>query len=244
MLSYQFIFNQSLNNLKLKLQLIVFKVSFQKILTAQSEEYSYLQEVINLDQFLINVIINYPLNLIINQNQYSKQILPELITMQVTEEDFSNNLSKYQGTIEYLIFKVSIDEQILHSEKKDLELIQKDFRELFIEETSSISPIERIMKIFEDIAIDESIKNVTDEKFNQLELIKEKEKYEKCLQQLRIVEKNNSIEHFKQFINQIDKVVKVLNNSFNQNLQIQKKLILIVKQFNKTDRRINKNDLS
>ncbi|CAD8118449.1 unnamed protein product [Paramecium primaurelia] len=156
-LSFQCMQKQRLNMQKLKLS---------------SEEFQQLKDVIKLDEFLHDIIIHYPQKLIACHNQYQKYILPELITMKVPEEGLQNNLSKYQGTIEYLIFKLSIiDEQIIQSEKKDLELIQKEFEELLIEEFRSIQLIERIMKMIGDISIDESIKNVANEKFNQSQLI-------------------------------------------------------------------------
>ncbi|CAD8105018.1 unnamed protein product [Paramecium primaurelia] len=210
-LSFQCIQKQRLNMLKLKLQLIVFKECFQNTLTIPSEEFQQLKDVINLDDFLLDVTINYPQKLIVYHNQYQKQIIPELITLKVTEEDLQNNLSKYQGTIDYLIFQLSINEQIIQSEKKDLELIQKEFGELFIEQSISTSIIERIKKTIEDISIGESIQNVADEKFNQSQLMIEIEKYENFY---------NNIERFKQFINQIDKVVIVMRNSLKKNVKL------------------------
>ncbi|CAD8117148.1 unnamed protein product [Paramecium primaurelia] len=59
-LSFEFVYKLRLKNLKLKLMLTAMKESFQNIFLAQLEEFQQLQQVINLDEFLLNVIINYP----------------------------------------------------------------------------------------------------------------------------------------------------------------------------------------
>ncbi|CAD8069325.1 unnamed protein product [Paramecium primaurelia] len=120
---------------------------------------------------------------------------------------------KEQQNTQYLN---QVQKNKLFSQKKRFRVDSEGISRIIIEESSSITLIERIMKIIGDISIDESIKNVADEKLNQSQLIIEQEKYENVQQQLRIVEKNNNcnkIEYFKNFIIQIDKVVRLLKNS-------------------------------
>ncbi|CAD8113595.1 unnamed protein product [Paramecium primaurelia] len=223
MLSFQFVYKLRLNNLKLQFQLNALKESFQNIILAQLEEFQQLQKVIDLDEFLVNVINNYPKKKIFCcRDNFYKEIIAELTSMQITEQDYQNKLSKQKGILEYLILVLSLEEQLIDLEKIDLELIDKEF---FKEESCSSSLTNRIMTIIENASIENSIKIVTNKQFNRSELNFEIEKYQRMWKQLKIVEKNysfNNIENVKQVINHIEKVVELLKNSQDQNLEILK----------------------
>ncbi|CAD8198450.1 unnamed protein product [Paramecium pentaurelia] len=223
MLSFQFVNNLRLNNLKLQLQLIALKESFQNIFLAKLKESQSLIEVIDLDEFLVNVINNYPKIIIFCHENVYKQIFIELTSMQITEQDYQNKLSKQKGLIEYLTLILNLEEQLIDLEKIDLELIDKEFGELFKEESCSSSLTERIIKIIENAQIENSIKSVTTEQFNQSELNFEIEKYENVWKQLRVLKKNYNCQenqNFKEVIRHIEMIVELLNNSQNQNLEI------------------------
>ncbi|CAD8214878.1 unnamed protein product [Paramecium pentaurelia] len=226
MLSFQFVYKLRLKNLKLQIQLTSLKESFQNIFLAQLEEFQQLQKVIDLDEFLVNVINNYPKKKIFcSRDNFYKEIIAELKSIQITEQDYLNKLSKQKGIIEYLILVLSLEEQLIDLEKIDLELIDKEFGEFFKEESCSTSLTERIMTIIESATIENSIKTVINKQFNRSELNFEIEKYQHMWKQLKIVEKNynfNNIENVKQLINHIEKVVELLKNSEDQNLEILK----------------------
>ncbi|CAD8173679.1 unnamed protein product [Paramecium pentaurelia] len=193
-LLFFFMKKQRLNILKLKLQLIAFQECFKNILTIPSGEFQQLQDAINLDEYLLDVIKDYPKTIKCCDDSLQDQPIAELTNLQITEQDYQNQLSKQKGIIEYIIFILSLEEQMIDSQSIDLELIENQFGQLFKEESCSFTLTERIMRIIENASIDNSIRTVTNENFNQSELNIEKEKYENLWQQLRIFE--NSIKKF------------------------------------------------
>ncbi|CAD8116746.1 unnamed protein product [Paramecium primaurelia] len=210
MLSFYFLYKLRLNNLKLQLQLNALKESFQNIVLAQLEEFQQLQKVIDLNEFLVNVINNYPKKKYFAVvTIFYKEIIAELTSMQITEQDYQNKLSKQKGILEYLILVLSLEEQLIDLEKIDLELIDKEFGEFFQG---------RILFFLFNRQNYDNNRKCFNLKFNK--------NYRKILayvEIIKIVEKNysfNNIENVKQLINHIEKVVELLKNSQDQNQKI------------------------
>ncbi|CAD8202024.1 unnamed protein product [Paramecium pentaurelia] len=227
-LSFQCIHNQRLNILKFKLQLIAFKQFFQNIITIPSEEFLKLQVFINLDGFLIDVVKNYSNRIICCDSSFQEQTIAELNNLQITKQDYQNNLTTQKGILDYLLCKIFLEEQMIDLERIDLELIEKEFGELLIEETDPLTLTERIMKIIKDFPIEFSLNIINNENLNQNQLNIEREKYEALLQQLgKIKQQENCevVEQLQLLICQIEKVVKLLKGSVNQNLEIFQKPI-------------------
>ncbi|CAD8209585.1 unnamed protein product [Paramecium octaurelia] len=206
----KFLENLMYQNLKLKFKLVASKKSFSLILEkSKPEELRKLSEDINLDEFLLNVIEEFPKKIM--RKKADMLLYTELRNIEITQEDFEYRLSKQKGIINYLIFKQSLKEKMIEQEEKDLELFEKAFGELFIKQ----SPMQKIKKIFEQLKVDESIKKVMDEKFNQSELRLEKEKYDIFLFQLKQIEnfkKCLQVENWNKLILQTETVIQTLEN--------------------------------
>ncbi|CAD8080533.1 unnamed protein product [Paramecium primaurelia] len=107
-------------------------------------------------------------------------------------------------------------------ERMDLELIEKEFGELFIEETGPLTLAERIMKIIKDFQIDFSLNIINNKNLSQHQLNIEREKYEILQSELRKIkysENCEEVEQLKLIISQIQIIVKLLKASSNQDLQ-------------------------
>ncbi|CAK63129.1 unnamed protein product (macronuclear) [Paramecium tetraurelia] len=221
--SFQCLLEQRLNMLKLSLKLIVFKECFQNILTIPSKEFKKLQYDINLDEFLIDVVQNYPKRIMCCDSSIKSQAIAELSNLQITEQDYQNNLIIFKGSLEYLILQLTLEEQKIDLERIDLEQIEKEFGELFIEEINPPTITEVIMKIVKDFSIDISLNIMENKSLNQNQLKIEKEKYEILLQQLRKInyqENCEEVEQMKLLISQIQIVFLLLKASINQDLEI------------------------
>ncbi|CAD8181622.1 unnamed protein product [Paramecium pentaurelia] len=127
-------------------------------------------------------------------SSFFKQTIAELSDLQITEQHYQNNLIQQKGILDYLIFKLTLEEQMVEVERMDLELIEKEFGELFIEETGPLTLAERIMKIIKDFQIDFSLNIINNKNLSQHQLNIERE-------------------------NQIQIIVKLLKASSNQDLQ-------------------------
>ncbi|CAD8198801.1 unnamed protein product [Paramecium octaurelia] len=184
----KFLGNLKYKSLKLKLKLITSKKSFSMILEkAKPEELIKLSEVINLDEFLISVIEDFPKR-IMREKFNLNTLLTELQNIEITNIDFEQRLSKQKGIIKSLLFKQSIKEKQIEEAEKDLELFVKEFGEQFIKESATQLSMLKINKIFEELNVDESLKKVMDEKLNLSELKLEKEKFDIFLSQLKKIE--------------------------------------------------------
>ncbi|CAK92961.1 unnamed protein product, partial (macronuclear) [Paramecium tetraurelia] len=215
----KFLDNLRCSNMRLKLKLVNSRKSFSIILEkAKLDELRKLLEVIHLDQFLLNLIQDFPKRIMRENTKFDTLFLSELQNINIKEEDFANRLSKQKGIIKYLIFKYSIKAKMFDSESKDLELIEKEFGEQFIKEIPSQFSTEKIKKIFEDLQVDESLKNVREVKFNLLDLRLEKEKY-KDLGKCQLIENWNSI------VMQIETVIKTIETFGQTDKEIGKMLI-------------------
>ncbi|CAD8214765.1 unnamed protein product [Paramecium pentaurelia] len=95
-------------------------------------------------------------------------------------------------------------------ERIDLELIEKEFGEFYMEDTDSLSLPQRIMKIIKGVSID----TITINNLNQNQLNIEREK------KINLQENCEVVEELKQLISQIQMVVKILRVSFNLDLEI------------------------
>ncbi|CAD8099983.1 unnamed protein product [Paramecium sonneborni] len=213
--------------LEQKLKLMTFKESFQNILKlAQLQELQKLQEIINLDQFLVDVIKNYP-----------KRIIRFNLQSQ-SQEDLKSKLSNQKGMIEYLIFKSKIEEQMNESERLDFQLIENEFGELFIEESYSSLLFHKITNIINCFKFQETLQIIKEQNFNQFQLKIEKEKYENLVKQLRKVQESgnqnnkdfNYFESLKEIIRSIENIIQPLQSFLNQSIDnlLNKKIFKIM----------------
>ncbi|CAD8148218.1 unnamed protein product [Paramecium pentaurelia] len=128
-----------------------------------------VKNIINLDEFLLDVAIT------------------EVSDLQFTEHDYQNNLTKQKGNLDYLGLIQSLVEQMIDLERINLQSIEKEFGELLIEETDPLSLTERIMKNLYYYSIEFSLKIINNENQYQNYLNIEKENYVLLLKQLRKV---------------------------------------------------------
>ncbi|CAK84033.1 unnamed protein product, partial (macronuclear) [Paramecium tetraurelia] len=221
--------NLRYNNLKLKLKLIDSKRSFSFIFEkAKPEELGRLSEDINLDEFLLNVVKDFPQRIMRENTNFTSLIHSELQNIEITREDFEHRLSKQKGILTYVMFQQCVNEKLIEQERKDLELIEKEFEEFFFKETPSELLMETIWKIVEDLKVEESLKTVMDDKFNFQELRLEKEKYVNFLSQLRkleVITKGQPIGNWNLLITQTEAVIKTMETFGQTDKQIVKMLI-------------------
>ncbi|CAD8089150.1 unnamed protein product [Paramecium sonneborni] len=207
-------------NLKFYLKLDTIKKYFYAILAltqTNPEELKKLQQFIKFDQFLVLVIKDYPQRIICCNSDIEKFILAELKSVQFTEQDYQNKLSKQKGLIECLQFLLSIQEQKIFQEELDLELIYKELGELFTEESPSYIFMVTIM---EGLSIDKLQQNVNEEKFNLQESRLQQEKFEKFLIELGKIKDSSKysnldqieIGHLNQLAIQTNMVIETLQN--------------------------------
>ncbi|CAK77395.1 unnamed protein product (macronuclear) [Paramecium tetraurelia] len=176
----KFLENLMQKTLKLKLKLAASKKSFLMILEkAKQEELRKLSEFINLDEFLLSVIEDFPKRNMRNKVNLNV-LLTELQNLEITDIDFEFRLSKQKGIIKSLLFKQTINQKLIEDEGKEIELIGKELGKLFIEVSPSKFQMLKIKKIFEDVKIDKSLRKLMDEKLNSSTLKLEKEKYMKA----------------------------------------------------------------
>ncbi|CAK76754.1 unnamed protein product (macronuclear) [Paramecium tetraurelia] len=218
---FKFLENIRYKSLKLKLKLISLKKSFLLILEqAKAEELRKLSEVINLDEFLFSVIEDFPKRILI-ENFHVTTLLTELQNNVITDIDIEQRLSRQKGIIKFILSKQYINEKLVEEEGKDLELIEKEFGELFIKEPPSFPILEEIIAIYEDLKVDEQL---GDDKFR----LPEKEKYDYFLSQLRQIENLNkcqSIVNLNSLIVQTELVIKTIQTFGQTDKEIDKMLI-------------------
>ncbi|CAD8135690.1 unnamed protein product [Paramecium octaurelia] len=176
----EFVENLRLKILKLKLKLVSSKNSFQLILEkGEPEKLINLSKLINIDEFLLNVIEDFPKK-IMRENVHLNILADELSNIEITEEIFEFKLSKQKGIIKYILFK----------QREDLELIEKEFGELFIKESPSQLSMLKIKKICNELKheVEAFLKKANDKKLNSSEMKLETEKFEIFLSQLNQIE--------------------------------------------------------
>ncbi|CAK70857.1 unnamed protein product (macronuclear) [Paramecium tetraurelia] len=212
--SFQFLHQQRLNILKLRSQLITFKECFQNIFSIPSQEFlKYLGEI-NLDGFPLNVIQSYPKQIICCDSQIYQQAIADLMKLEITQQDYQNNLIILKGSLDLLIFQLTLEEKMIDLERIHLELIEKEFGELF-EETNSLT-----MTLIRNFSIDQSINIIENKNLNQDQLKIERQKYEILLQQLRKINYQENCKEGEQIQLLVENVVKLLKASINQELEI------------------------
>ncbi|CAD8056593.1 unnamed protein product [Paramecium primaurelia] len=161
------------------------------------------------------VFKNYPKKMICCDSSFYKQTIAELSDLQITEQNNQNNLIEQKGNLDYLIFKLTLEEQMIGMERIDLELIEKEFGELFIEETDLLTLTGRIIKIINDFSIDFSLNIIKNENLNQNQLNFEREK------KINYYQDNcEVVEQLKLLISKIQIVVNLLKASTNQDLEV------------------------
>ncbi|CAD8083708.1 unnamed protein product [Paramecium primaurelia] len=215
---------------KEQLKLMIFKNTFQNILSSAqqyTQELQQLKEIINLDEFLLDIIRDYPIRAKKSDIKVYKKTIQELNSMELTKIQFQNKLSKYQGILEFNIFQLRIEESINDSEKLELEFIEKEFGELFKEKIPQHEFIDKILQIIEELNFSQSDKQNPQENLSQQKLKFEQEKLEGLLIDLRKIKdfsKNQNKdkigkEFLKKLIKQIEKIIQVLNNPLNQYIE-------------------------
>ncbi|CAD8182030.1 unnamed protein product [Paramecium pentaurelia] len=224
----QYLENLNYKNWKLKSQFCVSKKSFLTILaTAQPEKFKKLKEIIDLDEYLLNIIQNYPKRYRQNAD-FDTQNLNEIKSIAIQDEDFANKLSKQKGILQFLLYKQSIFEKMIDSQEQDLQVIMKEFGELFIDKAPSLQLIEKLKFAMENLKVDESLKIVNDDKFILSELRLEKEKYQNFISELRKIEDYNKslkVCDCNKLIIQTESVIKTLEAFKQQDNDITKMLI-------------------
>ncbi|CAD8072777.1 unnamed protein product [Paramecium sonneborni] len=211
---------------KQKLQLIIFQEQFQDFLTqAQSQqELEDMKECINLDNFLLDIVKYYPKQVNTTHCQIYKEIANELNNKNIEEIILQRKLAKLKGLVEFSMFKLNIEEQMIESERLDQELIEKEFGELFLAEQSCIEIIEKIKIIIQEQKFMKLEQKTIQEKFNQQKLKLQQEKYENWLKDLKQIsdfrkvqnQDRIGISYLQKLINQIEKIIQAFNNSLNQ----------------------------
>ncbi|CAK83934.1 unnamed protein product (macronuclear) [Paramecium tetraurelia] len=137
--------------LMLKIKLVASKKSFQLILEkGEPEKLKGLSKLINIDEFLLNVIEDFPQR-IMRENVNLNLLPSELCNIETTEEIFEVNLSKQKGIIQYLIFKQSINKKLIEKLGEDLDLIEKEFGDICITDSPSQQSMLKIKKICQDL---------------------------------------------------------------------------------------------
>ncbi|CAK64892.1 unnamed protein product (macronuclear) [Paramecium tetraurelia] len=213
------------NSLVTQKQFIVFKLlvsNFKKYTQKQMHlgilftQYQHKQNHKNYNNF--SVVQEYPKKIIRCNINFYKNVINELTANQFSEQDYQHKLSKQKGQIEYFSFQLSIEEQLTSEEIQDLELIEKEFGEILIEEFPSSQQMDKMMKIIEAVSLTESIKNLTEEKLNFLKLRLELEKFDSLFLELSKIQdssKNKTIGqieilHYEELTSQTESVIKTL----------------------------------
>ncbi|CAK81362.1 unnamed protein product (macronuclear) [Paramecium tetraurelia] len=208
-------------NLTLQLKLVTTKKSFQMILQKVSrEEQRMFLDVLKFEEFLLNVITNVPKRLMRENTNFDLPLHTELQNLQISYEDFKQKLPKQKGAITYLIIRQKINEKKIDSQRKDLELIEKELGELFIKEPSFLF-VDKFQTIFEGLNVDEQLRVDT---FN----LPEKEKYKKFLYQLKQIEnlrKCQQINNWNSLIIQTETVIEAIETFGQTDKEIDKMLI-------------------
>ncbi|CAD8166292.1 unnamed protein product [Paramecium pentaurelia] len=172
-----------------------FQEYLQNILSSAqqyTQELQQLKEIINLDEFLLDIIRDYPIRTNKSHVKVYKKTIQELNSMELTKIQFQNKLSKYQGILEFNIFQ------------------RKNYLHEFID---------KILQIIEELNFSQSDKQNPQENLSQQKLKFEQEKLE--VYQLIQEKQKISIgkEFLKKLIKQIEKIIQVLNNPLNQYIE-------------------------
>ncbi|CAD8190165.1 unnamed protein product [Paramecium pentaurelia] len=151
--------------------------------------------------------------------------ISKIKSIKISNDDFKNNLSNQKQIIEFLLFKLNIEELINDSERQDLQLIEKHFGELFIEQSSLPLHVEKLDQIIEGLQIDDTINKITNENFNQKQLKLEEDKFQNFLNQLILIressqDSNQQIIEIEILIKKAEVVVETFLNCENQNIEI------------------------